>query len=49
MAIIDPLFSILDCCECNRLASEIFLNGLQTELSRTLFRGRECYFRNKEK
>jgi hypothetical protein len=24
MAIIDPLFSILDCRECNRLASESF-------------------------
>jgi hypothetical protein len=31
MAIIDPLFSILDWRECNHLASEIFLSSLQTE------------------
>jgi hypothetical protein len=30
MAIIDPLFSILDYCECNRLVSKIFLSGLPT-------------------
>jgi hypothetical protein len=31
MAIIDPLFSILDYRECMRLVSEIFLSSLQKQ------------------
>jgi hypothetical protein len=36
MAIIDPLFSILDFRECARLASEVFLSSLRKQFSITL-------------
>jgi hypothetical protein len=46
MAIIDPLFSILDCRECMCLASEVFLSSLKAAFQRFIrkpFKVRRSY------